>query len=669
VGLIGLYVYYRWIKFRKDAADLLLIARSGAFDRRYYLATYPDVAAAGVDPLLHYMDFGAAEWRKPSAGFDPTYYAGVYPEVGITGINPILHFVKYRNKEGRTSWPVLQHDEWTRARKKSPASSFQTQAPTPQRIVIYTAVIGGYDTLQPPPSLPGCDFVVFSDMGLTVEGWQVRPLNYFHHDPTRAARFVKLHPHVYFSEYDHSIWIDANISIRGDIRALFDSLTPASPVAIFIHPNRDCIYVEGIACNAFRKDDVEIIHRQLERYRLEGIPEKIGLWETNVLARRHNDDTCIALMTAWWKEMEVGSRRDQLSLPIVAQRLGADIAPLDAPGVSAHNHALFAFGPHSPCRNAADMPAPFGAAGPIQTSSHVSLPDTVTIDIGVCVHNSPDETKACLESVVKARRPHDRILVVDDASQPRTADILDRFAASHDNVHLVRHATNRGYTASANVILKESRADWTVLLNSDAVIPPRALTKLVAGGLQFERLGIVGPLSNAASWQSVPRVTDDGGTFLINQLPPGLDAEILDRLSEEMSDGVPLFTPLVNGFCFAVRRRLVELIGGFDEEYFPQGYGEEDDFCLRAGMSGYLCGVVTNAYVFHVKSASFTPTRRKPLAEAGGRALRIKHSPMRVQAAVETMRLNPRLASIRQALTDRLGEIDMNDTSLKMRKE
>jgi len=44
---------------------------SGVFDERFYLSTYPDIAAAGVDPLEHYLAAGRFEGRRPSAIFDP----------------------------------------------------------------------------------------------------------------------------------------------------------------------------------------------------------------------------------------------------------------------------------------------------------------------------------------------------------------------------------------------------------------------------------------------------------------------------------------------------------------------------------------------------------------------------------------------------------------------
>jgi GT2 family glycosyltransferase len=651
----AVYLHYRVKHARKDAADLALIAASGLFDPSFYLSHYEDVAVAGVDPLIHYMDCGAAEHRDPSPYFDTQFYLEAYPDIAEQGLNPLLHFIVHGRTEGRTArrMPSVQGilGDWTPPAPPPPLIAREV-ANLPKRAVIYTAVSGGYDDLQPPAFRPpGCDFVVFSDQPLEVSGWEVRPLNYLHPDPTRAARFAKLHPHLYFPDYEHSIWIDANINVHGDIREFFPRLSEDIFLGIFVHPHRDCVYVEGEECIKRKKDDPNVINGHTQRYRELGFPEKSGLWETNVLVRHHNNPRCIELMNAWWHEMQIGSRRDQISLPFVVKKLSAQIAGLAGPKVDARNHPQLSLTHHRK-RGEFDQDTALPAAvrKPVDLAS-------ISMDVGVCVYNSLDETRACLESVVANRRPNDCIVIVDDASAEPTAAYLDDFVKAHDNVKLVRHESNRGYTASANDALKASTGDWVVLLNSDAVVARGALAQMVVTGEQFPQVGIVGPLSNAASWQTVPQLTGTNLKFLVNEIPPNLTIDDMNRVCRETSTGVVPFVPLVNGFCYAVRRKLIEKIGYFDEEAFPQGYGEEDDYCLRAGAEGFLCAISTDAYVFHVKSATFTSDRRKSLVEAGVQALERKHTPERLRAAVATLKRHPELRRIRNRIAERLHEL------------
>jgi hypothetical protein len=71
------------------------------FDKAYHLAHNPDVAAAGVDPLAHYLQFGWHEGRDPSAWFDTSYYLAQNPDVKAAGVDPLIHFETFGWKEGR----------------------------------------------------------------------------------------------------------------------------------------------------------------------------------------------------------------------------------------------------------------------------------------------------------------------------------------------------------------------------------------------------------------------------------------------------------------------------------------------------------------------------------------------------------------------------------------
>ena len=75
---------------------------NGLFDSSYYLATYPDVAQAGVNPIMHFLDCGWKEGRNPSAAFSTRGYLERYTDVRAMGINPLLHYLKHGHQEGRS---------------------------------------------------------------------------------------------------------------------------------------------------------------------------------------------------------------------------------------------------------------------------------------------------------------------------------------------------------------------------------------------------------------------------------------------------------------------------------------------------------------------------------------------------------------------------------------
>jgi glycosyltransferase involved in cell wall biosynthesis len=83
------------------AEQARLLKKSGLFHSTWYRSTYPDVAEIGMDPVLHYLKYGARMLRNPAKNFDTCFYLETYPDVAAHGVNPLLHYVMYGVNEGR----------------------------------------------------------------------------------------------------------------------------------------------------------------------------------------------------------------------------------------------------------------------------------------------------------------------------------------------------------------------------------------------------------------------------------------------------------------------------------------------------------------------------------------------------------------------------------------
>ncbi len=90
----------------EDGAALL--RSSPLFDADWYLTAYPDVAAGGLDPVLHYLEHGAAELRDPGPQFSTAYYLSAYQDLAESGLNPLVHYLAYGAAEGRNTRPAPQ---------------------------------------------------------------------------------------------------------------------------------------------------------------------------------------------------------------------------------------------------------------------------------------------------------------------------------------------------------------------------------------------------------------------------------------------------------------------------------------------------------------------------------------------------------------------------------
>ena len=90
------------VNSRKDS-EMELIRNSKLFDANWYLSTYADVEASGVDPVEHYCEHGVADLRNPSPYFSTEWYLTAYPDVAKENINPLVHYLSVGQSEGRST--------------------------------------------------------------------------------------------------------------------------------------------------------------------------------------------------------------------------------------------------------------------------------------------------------------------------------------------------------------------------------------------------------------------------------------------------------------------------------------------------------------------------------------------------------------------------------------
>jgi FMN phosphatase YigB (HAD superfamily) len=104
-------LYRRSPRSAESEALIPGLRESGLFDGVWYLRRYPDVRAAGIDPLLHYMAHGYSEGRRTGLIFDGPWYAEYYRDVKASNFNPLEHYWRHGAAEGRAP-SVLFDPQW-----------------------------------------------------------------------------------------------------------------------------------------------------------------------------------------------------------------------------------------------------------------------------------------------------------------------------------------------------------------------------------------------------------------------------------------------------------------------------------------------------------------------------------------------------------------------------
>ncbi|WP_051275403.1 glycosyltransferase [Aestuariibacter salexigens] len=279
--------------------------------------------------------------------------------------------------------------------------------------------------------------------------------------------------------------------------------------------------------------------------------------------------------------------------------------------------------------------------------NYIKATDTwPSVDIILPVYNALDDVKACISSLYSNQTVPFNLIVIDDCSETDTRDWLIS-EQQEKGFTLLRNEQNLRFTKTVNRGLAESKGDYVVLLNSDTIVTAYWLEKILCCFNSDKQTGIVGPLSNAASWQTVPvREDTENGGWLVNEIPAGYSIELMGQLVETVSTRQYPSVPSVNGFCYVIKRDVINTIGQLDEEYFPTGYGEEDDFSIRARKAGFTIRVADDTYIFHAKSKSYTKEVRKVLTVGGRKSLDKKHGKEEIENLIAAWKAEPCLPQI-----------------------
>ncbi|HEX6136074.1 MAG TPA: glycosyltransferase [Casimicrobiaceae bacterium] len=267
------------------------------------------------------------------------------------------------------------------------------------------------------------------------------------------------------------------------------------------------------------------------------------------------------------------------------------------------------------------------------------------VDIVVPVYNAPQDLRRCAESVLACTSGSFRLLLIDDASpDPGVAEVLGALRRRDDpRIEIERNDRNRGFTATVNRGMAASRAD-VVLLNSDTIVTRDWLDALVRCAASDARIATVTPFSNNAEICSFPRFCEDNRWRV--------DADPEPIRSALARAAVPTYPDLPTGvgFCMYIRRAALDALGTFDLA-FGAGYGEENDFCLRAARAGWRNVLADDAFVVHTGGRSFAG-RKSELAERNLALLTARHP--HYAAMVERYIAEDPLRALREAALSRL---------------
>ena len=209
-------------------------------------------------------------------------------------------------------------------------------------------------------------------------------------------------------------------------------------------------------------------------------------------------------------------------------------------------------------------------------------------------------TRSCLLSLRELRYQPCHVLVIDNNSDDGS---LERLRDEFPEAQTLGAAANLGFAGGCNLGIRlalQHAADYVLLLNNDAQMPPDVLSELIEAAERDPQLGVLTP---KVVWHDQPqRLYGLGG----KRLPFRTRLKGMEALDTGPYDGPPVLLDFVFGCAMLIKRQVIERIGLLDERFFM--YFEDIDYCYRATDAGFSVGYLPGAVLPHVVSGS---TRRR----------------------------------------------------------
>ncbi len=252
---------------------------------------------------------------------------------------------------------------------------------------------------------------------------------------------------------------------------------------------------------------------------------------------------------------------------------------------------------------------------PLQQPNVLHVPVTIIVPI----YNASELVQRCIDALIEHTQGLTQLLLIDDASTDAAIAPLLARCQNSPGITVLSNTQNLGYTCNIALGLSHAPHGDVVVLNADTEVGPNWLLGLRRAAYARADVGTATAVSDNAGAFSVPELER------YNPLPATWSLMQTQRALWQQAGLVTPALPTGNGFCMYVKRAMLDHVGGPDVAAFPQGYGEENDWCQRAEQAGFVHVVAGNVLVHHARSASFGEARRESLGHAGMAVLRERY--------------------------------------------
>ena len=219
-------------------------------------------------------------------------------------------------------------------------------------------------------------------------------------------------------------------------------------------------------------------------------------------------------------------------------------------------------------------------------------------------HNKKELLKSCLESVVVQKRVSSEIIVVDNASDDGSLELVQQ---QFPQANLIKNNNNKSFAASCNQGIRVSHGEFVLILNNDVVLDKNFFSGLLLAMENNKEIGIAGGKVLDVS----RRYIDSAGQLLSKS------RSVLDRGYQELDKGQYDLSGYIFGISASAALYRREMLDDIKEggEYFDEDFAffyEDIDIAWRAQKRGWKAFYTPKALAFHCRGATTKTKRPRP---------------------------------------------------------
>ncbi|QYK41009.1 MAG: glycosyltransferase [Paracoccaceae bacterium] len=590
---------------------------NGLFDGAWYLRQNPDVAAAGMDPLEHFLSSGMSEGRDPSPLFSTSFYLTTYPDVAAADVHPLLHFITAGGSENRRPHPLVA-PKWLRSRLPdglpfdNPLLGLlmtrQRLGPRPLFDIDRVAAALGLPDEETPAGVLAAWFATAAgqrpDPHVLVSSAHIRRALWVPDEACAVEAYCRNRgttaaPHPLI-ERDYSWERMPDLHGADDELTLLDAVLASprageidlTPMLDIAHYRRGAVarglpadlggvpplahYLETGAAMGIDPNPLfdEFLYRQ--RY-LTGSPGVAGLMHY----RDHGREPWMSLAPRFPDRFYV------TRYPEVMQ---------DFPGTPLLHYLMHGRAEGRKLREPA-WSDDFDGWDQLREEVRAGVarwgradPEVTVI---VPVYNQFLYTLRCLWSMLRAGdRARLQVIVADDGSSDETAGFLRDLPG----ITYIRNPENMGFLQSCNNAAQAAIAPYVFLLNNDTAVLPGWIDSLLDIARQTPDAGIIGSklvYPDGTLQEAGGYVWSDGGGANLGRGADPSEPGFSTRRDADYISGAAILVP----------RAVWRDVGGFDTRYMP-AYCEDTDLAMRLRQLGWRVIYQPASVVVHFEGVS-----------------------------------------------------------------